>query len=91
MNSNQTTPTLLVCTHYRTNATLPSCARRGSEAILSALHNAVDLAGLSICVEGITCLGYCGEGPNVRLVAGQFWHEVTLEQVEEIVANVKNK
>lgn len=61
---------LLVCTNNRgAESGKPSCAMRGSEALLSSLKQAVKEAGLgdAVWVTKSGCLKHCSQGPTVMI------------------------
>lgn len=46
---------------------------------------------MGVVLERIGCLGMCLKGPNVQLQPeGRNWHAVGLQDVEAIVAYLKN-
>ncbi|MCW8915258.1 MAG: (2Fe-2S) ferredoxin domain-containing protein [Magnetovibrio sp.] len=41
--------------------------------------------GVDIVVKRMECMGYCGEGPNVKIHGGPFFHEVTEDDADSIL------
>lgn len=81
---------LLVCVNQRWAHESPSCAGRGSPALRDALEQACVAAGLAIPCLAVPCLGYCDQGPNVRLApGGPFFHQVTPADVPNIIATCR--
>ena len=39
----------------------------------------------NIEVERMVCMGYCGQGPNVKIHGGPFFHEVDPDKVDNIL------
>ena len=74
--------TIFVCTNLRISGV--SCAGKDSPKVLKALANAC--AGIDgVEVKKSVCMGYCGQGPNVKVLGGKFYHEVGEGDVETIV------
>ena len=77
---------LLVCTNFRANPGLPSCAAHGSKQIMADLSLQLKQQKLKIKVEESPCLGYCKVGPNLRLAPnGPFLHAVSEDKFAEII------
>lgn len=77
---------LLVCVNRRHGRDTPSCAGRGSEALVPELERLLARRGLALPVETILCFGSCAHGPNVRLApGGEFFHGVTLASLPMLV------
>ncbi len=76
---------ILICTHYRHNPRLPSCAARGSLTILKQLQTQIESTQLAVHIEAIQCLGNCQQGVNVRVVGGQFFQHVTEQDIPIII------
>lgn len=61
----------------------PSCGSRGGEAIATALEGLIAQAQLDLKVERFKCLGFCEDGPNLKLSPeGRFIHDLALENLE---------
>jgi NADH:ubiquinone oxidoreductase subunit E len=78
--------TVFICINKRGGR---ACIGPDSRAVFRALHKrARDRAaqgGAEIKVERMTCLGYCSDGPNVKILGGRVFNEVTLDDVEAIL------
>jgi (2Fe-2S) ferredoxin len=80
---------LFVCTNDRPAQGRPSCAARGSAAVLAALQREVgadpELWG-KVAVTPCGCLGPCFDGPMMVVYpGGVFYQGVTAGDVKEIV------
>ena len=66
-----------------------SCAGRKSKSVLKALQVRADeraLAGENLVqVRPSVCMGYCAEGPNVKIIGGAFHHGVGVEDIDKII------
>ena len=66
-----------------------ACIGPKSRAVFRALHKRArergEAGGEQIEVERIVCMGYCSHGPNVKIHGGDFFHEVTTDDVENIL------
>jgi NADH:ubiquinone oxidoreductase subunit E len=81
---------LFVCTNYRANPNSPSCAARGSKDLLAYVETAMQAEDLDVLVEEIQCMGYCADGPNIRLAPnGEFFHHVEIADIKQIVKATK--
>ncbi|MEG3619260.1 (2Fe-2S) ferredoxin domain-containing protein [Magnetovibrio sp. PR-2] len=91
MSNPQTTlkpkVSVFVCTNLRMSGN--SCAGSQSKALLKAMQDRADARTLDdhplISVKESVCMGYCGEGPNVKIIGGDFYHEVELDQIDAIL------
>lgn len=77
------TPQIYVCTNLRLSG--GSCSGKGASAVLEALRlqDAVKDGRVEVCQS--VCMGYCGEGPNVKIMGGAFHHGVKPEDAESLV------
>lgn len=79
--------TVYVCTNLRMSGN--SCAGHKSKSVLKALQSRADeraLAGgalVHVCPS--VCMGYCTEGPNVKIIGGSFHHGVSIEDIDKIL------
>lgn len=81
---------VIVCVNYRANPDQPSCAARGSEKIAQCLEEEISKRNLHIPLERLHCMGFCEQGPNVRLVPnGQFFHELSLQDIPDVMADIE--
>lgn len=76
-------PEIYVCTNLRLSGT--SCSGQGAANVLKALRLEAAVANGSVVVSESVCMGYCGEGPNVKILGGAFHHGVTPAAVEDLV------
>ena len=84
------TKKVLICTHFRANPNSPSCAARGSKAVITALTHALAEKNMPICIEESPCLGFCEIGPNLRLMpGGEFFHGVSDKDLSAIIKTTK--
>lgn len=81
---------LFVCQNRRPVGSRPSCAERGSAAVLQALQGralADPALAAEVAVTGCQCLGPCFSGVTVVVYPEGVWYGgVTVADVEEIVA-----
>ncbi|MBF0448162.1 MAG: (2Fe-2S) ferredoxin domain-containing protein [Magnetococcales bacterium] len=81
--------TLIACNKDRTTGK-PSCAGRGSEALITQLEEAINKADLPVSVDRVRCLGECLKGPNMRIApGGSFYYGVSEETLPTILADLK--
>ena len=62
-----------------------ACIGPGSRDVFRALHQRARERGGAVVVERIQCMGYCGEGPNVKIHGGAVFNGVTVDDVERIL------
>lgn len=67
-------PQIYVCTNLRLSGT--SCSGQGAAAVLKALRRDPAVKNGDVAVSESVCMGYCGEGPNVKILGGDFHHGV---------------
>jgi NADH:ubiquinone oxidoreductase subunit E len=81
---------ILVCTNFRANPNNPSCAARGSKEILEELTRELAQRNVSIKAEASPCMGFCNNGPNLRLTpSGPFFHDIATKDIGEIIKKTK--
>ena len=68
-------PEIYVCTNLRLSGS--SCASQGSAAVLQALRAEPAVQNGEVVVRESVCMGYCGAGPNVKVLGGDFHHDTT--------------
>ena len=68
-------PEIYVCTNLRLSGA--SCAGHGASGVLKALRLEAAVKDGDVVVRKSVCMGYCGEGPNVKILGGDFHHGVT--------------
>ncbi len=78
-----TTPkTVYICINKKGGK---ACIGPRSREVFRALHKRARERGGEVTVERIQCMGYCSEGPNVKIHGGAVFNEVTLDDVERIL------
>lgn len=67
----------------------PSCAGRGSIAIIDQIDSEIIKSGRDVAVERIRCLGECNKGPNMRIApGGRFFYGITEADIPEVLAGL---
>ncbi len=80
----------VVCVNQRYRADNPSCAGRGSAALVDAIEQGIALRRIAARVVRIRCFGHCTRGPAMRLVpGGEFYFEVGPTDVPRILADLE--
>lgn len=74
---------ILVCINPRSGG--PACIGEPSRKVFRAFHKRAKERGGAVSVERNVCMGYCSHGPNVKILGGPFFHEVTVDDVEHIL------
>jgi|GEM_PF-689636 len=86
-NKPQNLTTVYVCTNMRMGGN--SCANQKSKTVLKALQLRADervlAGGPLVAVRPSVCMGYCEQGPNVKIMGGGFFHEVRIEDVDKVL------
>lgn len=77
-------PEIFVCTNLRLSG--KSCVGQGAHDVLKALRQCKAVLDGQVMVRESVCMGYCGEGPNIKVMGGDFHHGVTPESAESLVA-----
>lgn len=67
---------IYVCTNYRHLSAQPSCAARGSEALLEMLQTAISERQLDCQVMPSVCMGHCQKGPNIKVLGEPCCHHM---------------
>jgi NADH:ubiquinone oxidoreductase subunit E len=76
---------LIACIKERTT-TKPSCAVRGSLAVIEQIEAEIKKRQWPIEVERVKCLGECDKGPNMRIApGGRFFYGITPDTVSEVM------
>lgn len=73
--------TVYVCINKRGGR---ACIGPKSREVFRALHKRARELGGAVEVERIVCMGYCSQGPNVKIHGGPFFHEVDPEDIDKI-------
>jgi len=58
---------------------------QGAVDVWRALLQRAKERGDRVEIKKNVCMGYCGQGPNVKILGGAFYHGVTPEGVDEIL------
>lgn len=81
---------VLICINERVGANV-SCAGRGGGAKLAdALEKAAQDAGLELVIARGPCLGYCTDGPNIRIVGDRLFHNITEKSLPALIAYLRS-
>jgi (2Fe-2S) ferredoxin len=75
---------IFVCTNLRLSG--GSCSGQGAFEVLRALRTEPEVINGTIAVLESVCMGYCGEGPNVKILSGDFYHDVKPADAAKLVA-----
>ena len=75
---------IFVCTNLRLSG--GSCSGQGALEVLRALRAEPEVKNGTVAVLESVCMGYCGEGPNVKILGGDFYHDVKPANVAKLVA-----
>ena len=75
-------PEIYVCTNQRAGGA--SCMKGGMDVLRALIQRAKERGG-TVQVKKSVCMGYCGEGPNVKILAGDFYHGVKPEDADKIL------
>lgn len=67
-----------------------SCAGQGAHKVLKALRASDAVRSGEVEVRESVCLGYCGEGPNVKVMGGAFHNGVTPDCVEHLIEEARD-
>lgn len=84
-------PQIYACTNLRIGGR--SCAGQahgqalgqGAFDVIKALRLAAARTGDAVDVKDSVCMGYCQDGPNVKVLGGSFHHGVTPEDAQSII------
>lgn len=81
--------TLLICNNQRQDPAMPSCAGRdGGDVLRDAMLRAAREMGVAVTVELVPCMGFCSDGPNLRVLNGPYFHYVNAEQAEAVLMEI---
>lgn len=75
---------IYVCTNLRLSG--GSCSGQGAFEVLKALRAQPEVKDGTVLVLESICMGYCGEGPNVKIIGGDFYHDVKPGDAARLVA-----
>lgn len=73
---------IFICANRRAGGA--GCIGQGSIDVLRSLIELAKDRGGEVTVTKNVCMGYCGEGPNVKIRGGAYFHHVTVDDVEGI-------
>jgi NADH:ubiquinone oxidoreductase subunit E len=76
-------PEIFVCTNLRLSG--GSCSGQGALGVLKALRRQAAVKDKRVTVKESVCMGYCGRGPNVKIMGGNFHHDVSPDAAEALV------
>lgn len=80
----------VVCVNQRYRADNPSCAGRGSAALIDTIEREIAAHRIAVRVVRIRCFGHCTRGPAMRLVpGGDFYFEVGPADIPRILADLE--
>jgi NADH:ubiquinone oxidoreductase subunit E len=80
---------LIACIKDRSTSR-PSCAGRGSVAIIDKIEADIQKKGLPVAVERMRCLGECAKGPNMRIApGGNFFYGITEDKIPEVLVGLE--
>jgi len=75
---------IYVCTNLQLSR--GSCSGQGAFEVLKALRAQPEVKDGTVLVLESVCMGYCGEGPNVKIIGGNFYHAVKPSDAAGLVA-----
>ncbi|MBL4692473.1 MAG: (2Fe-2S) ferredoxin domain-containing protein [Magnetovibrio sp.] len=73
---------IFICANRRAGGA--GCISQGSIDVLAKLIQRARERGDHVTITKNVCMGYCGEGPNVKIRGGAYFHHVTVDDVEDI-------
>ena len=83
--------TIIVCVNHRSNPNQPSCGARGGADIADYIEHKVSKDQLQLSVERFNCLGFCEQGPNLKIAPeGCFIHGVKIEALPDLLRELAN-
>lgn len=77
-------PEIYICTNLRLSG--GSCSSQGAFEVLKALRAEAAVKQGDVVVHESVCMGYCGQGPNLKVMGGDFHHGVTPAEVPRLIA-----
>ncbi|MCR4377124.1 MAG: (2Fe-2S) ferredoxin domain-containing protein [Rhodospirillales bacterium] len=75
---------IYVCTNLQFSSR--SCSGQGAFEVLKALRAQPEVKDGTVSVLESVCMGYCGDGPNVKIIGGGFYHAVKPSDAVGLVA-----
>ena len=76
---------VVVCVNKMRGPRGKCCGLSGSPEIAVALESGARTRQLKVDVETIVCFGKCDDGPNLRIVGGEFRQHLTMEDVPSLL------
>ena len=74
---------IFICINKRAGGA--ACIGQGAIDALRALMSEAKDRGNKVKIKRNVCMGYCSQGPNVKILGGPFHHEVTVDDVDRIL------
>ncbi|PHS75927.1 MAG: hypothetical protein COB59_11240 [Rhodospirillaceae bacterium] len=74
---------IFICINKRAGGA--ACIGQGAIDALRALINEAKQRGNKVKIKRNVCMGYCGQGPNVKIRGGEFFHDVKPEDAKMIL------
>lgn len=82
---------VVVCVNRMRGPRGKCCGLSGSLEIAEALESGARTRGLNVAIERIVCLGKCDDGPNLRIVGGEFRQNLTLDDVPSLLEEFEKR
>lgn len=84
--------TIIVCVNHRSNPNQPSCGASGGIRIADYIESQVTKNQLALGVERFYCLGFCEQGPNLKVAPeGHFIHNVKMEELPNLIREIADQ
>lgn len=81
-----------VCTNRRLGTDdVPSCGKRGSLEVITALEAWIAQNRLPVQVIKSPCMNACADGPNMRVVGGDWFSGVQADDLEALKAHILDR
>lgn len=76
---------VVVCVNRMRGPSGRCCGLSGAPEIAEALEAGVRDRALKVDIERIVCLGKCADGPNLRIVGGEFKNHLSMDDVPNLL------
>ncbi len=76
---------VVVCVNKMPGPGGKCCGQAGGPAIAEALRTGVGARGIRAEITEIVCLGKCADGPNLRIVGGEFHQHLRPDDVPRLL------
>lgn len=76
---------VVVCVNMMRGPRGKCCGQSGAPEIADALEKGIRARNINAHIERIVCLGKCNDGPNVRIVGGEFRQNLSLADVPTLL------